>query len=271
MPRPNLPDGLYTSVSQLKCWLRCPKQFNLKYIKGVAPAFVPINLAFGSAIHEALAAFYSEVKSTGSPLRRDLVLDTFRAAWAKAEDGDIPLQPEDGEDASDNMVDKGVSLLHAFHQHATNGAAPEAVEAVEMSFIADLHDADTGEVLDEKLVGTIDLLVLEKGRRVIYEHKTASKRHGKDQLNNDIQVTAYQLAARQLGLGEVGLKYQVLVKSKIPALQIAEVERGPEDEDDFLRTAAGVLKAIDAGVSFPLRGWQCKTCQFAHACRGGGS
>lgn len=58
MARPKIPDGLYTSVSQMKCWLRCPRQFELKYVRGVEPAFVPVNLAFGSAIHEALAAHY---------------------------------------------------------------------------------------------------------------------------------------------------------------------------------------------------------------------
>ena len=49
-------------------------------------------------------------------------------------------------------------------------------------------------------------------------------------------------------------------------MQVADVERGPRDEDDFLRTAVGVLRAVDAGVAYPVRGWACKGCQFAHAC-----
>jgi hypothetical protein len=28
-----------------------------------------------------------------------------------------------------------------------------------------------------------------------------------------------------------------------------------------------VLRAVDAGVDHPLRGWQCRCCQFAGACR----
>ena len=271
MPRPQLPDGLYVSVSQVKAWLRCPRQFELHYVRGIAPAFVPVNLAFGSAIHEGLAAFYGELKSTGVPLRRDLVLDTFRAAWASATEGDVPLQVDEEGDDTAQMVDKGVSLLHAFHQHATNGGAPEAVEAVEMGFIVDLHDLDSGEVVDEKLVGTVDLIVREGGRRFIYEHKTASKKYARDQLDNDFQLTAYKLAARQMGMGDVGLKFQVLVKTKVPAIQIAEVARDYHAENDFLRTAVGVLKAIDAGISFPIRGWQCRGCQWAHVCRGAGS
>jgi len=49
--------------------------------------------------------------------------------------------------------------------------------------------------------------------------------------------------------------------------QVADVERGPRDEDDFLRTAVGVLRAVDAGVAYPVRGWACRGCQYSHACK----
>jgi hypothetical protein len=29
----------------------------------------------------------------------------------------------------------------------------------------------------------------------------------------------------------------------------------------------GVLRAVDAGVAYPVRGWACKDCQFSHACK----
>jgi len=48
------------------------------------------------------------------------------------------------------------------------------------------------------------------------------------------------------------------------SLEVVDVERD-HHEEDFVRTAIGVLKAIDAGVSYPVRGWACKTCQWAHA------
>jgi putative RecB family exonuclease len=269
LPRPAMPDGLYTSVSQMKCWLRCPRQFELKYVRGVPPAFVPVNLAFGSAIHEALAAHYGEMKSTGSPLRRDLVLDVFRAAWEKAQDGDVPLQSDEDDDLA-QMVDKGVSMLHTFYEHASK-APPFEVEAVEHGFTVPLHDPDTGEVLDEQLVGTMDLIVNEDGRRVVVEHKTAARKYAEDQLRFDLQVSGYKLAAREAGMGEVGLRFQVITKTKIPAVQVADLERNHHDEEDFVRTAVGVLRAIDAGVSYPIRGWPCRGCPYAHACRGAAS
>lgn len=266
MPRPQMPDGLYTSVSQIRCWLKCPKQFELKYIRGVPPAFVPVNLAFGSAIHEALAAYYSEIKATGAPLRRDLLLDVFRAAWEDAQGGSIPLQgDEDGDDLS-QVIDKGMSMLNAFHEHVSR-VRPFEVESVELPFTIPLHDPDTGEPLEEALTGVIDLVVVEQGRRLVVEHKSAIRKWTDDQLRFDLQVSGYKLAAREAGLGEVGLRFQIISKAKIPAVQVADLERGYQDEDDFVRTTVGVLKAVDAGISYPIRGWACRTCPYASACR----
>jgi CRISPR/Cas system-associated exonuclease Cas4 (RecB family) len=256
-----MPDGLYVSVSQVKTWLMCPRKYELKYIRGVAPAFVPVNLAFGSAFHEALAGYYNEIKVTGAPLRRDLVLDTFRAAWAKAAEGDVPLQADEDGDLG-AMIDKGVSMLHAFCEQA----GTPVVEAVEHGFTITIRDAETGEPLEESLVGTMDLIIREEGRIVIVEHKTAARKYAGDQLRYDIQPTAYQIAARESGLGEVALRFQIVTKTKLPAVQVVDVHRDDQAEADFVRTATGVLRAIDAGVSFPVRGWQCKSCQYASAC-----
>jgi CRISPR/Cas system-associated exonuclease Cas4 (RecB family) len=268
MGKPKLPDGLYTSVSQVKCYLRCPRQFELKYVRGVEPAFVPLALAFGSAFHEALAAFYGEVKASGAPLRRDLVLDVFRSSWERQASGPVPLQADEDDDAGPSqVVDKGVSMLHAFATHAEANLDGVVVESVEKSFAVTIHDPDSGELLEEQLVGTMDLVTVEQGRRVVVEHKTAAKKYGADQLRFDIQPTAYKLAARQAGMGEVGLRFQVVTKTKVPAVQVAVIERDAQDEDDFLRTAGGVLKGIDAGVSYPVRGWTCRSCQFAYSCR----
>ena len=218
-----------------------------------------------------MAAYYQELKTTGETLRRDLMLDVFREAWGKGTRGDVPLQ-EDDEDGAGlaGHVDRGVSMLHAFYENA--GAKQNlVVEAVEQRFEVEIHDPDTGEVLEEKLVGVIDLIALEDGRRFIFEHKTSARKYTADQLAYDVQPTAYGLAVGKMGMGDVGMKYQVLVKTKIPTIQIAEVKRSAQDEDDLLRTVQGVLRAVDAGVSYPLRGWQCRSCPFQEPCARRGS
>ena len=67
----------------------------------------------------------------------------------------------------------------------------------------------------------------------------------------------------------MALRFQIVTKSKVPTVQVVDIHRDVQDEQDFLRTAGGVLRAIDAGVSYPIRGWQCQTCPFQNACRPG--
>ena len=62
------------------------------------------------------------------------------------------------------------------------------------------------------------------------------------------------------------MRYLIVTKTKSPAVQEKPLLRGPMAEDDFLQTAVSVLKAIDTGVAHPVRGWQCRSCQFRAPC-----
>lgn len=37
-------------------------------------------------------------------------------------------------------------------------------------------------------------------------------------------------------------------------------------EREFAEIAFGVHRAINAGADHPLRGWQCRGCQYSDAC-----
>ncbi len=132
MARPQMPDGLYISVSQLKTFLMCPRKYELHYVRGEPPAFVPVALVFGSAIHAALAAYYGEIKVSREPLRRDLMLDVFRDAWDQGSSGPVPLQPDDEDDeGTDQLIDKGVSMLHAFRGRARCSVGREVLRRLD--------------------------------------------------------------------------------------------------------------------------------------------
>ena len=201
------------------------------------------------------------------------MLDVFRSEWARALDGPIPLQVDEEDDTStDVIVDKGMSMLHAFAEHAEKNLDGVVVESVEKSFSVAIHDPDTGEILEEQLVGTMDLVVLDHDRRVVVEHKTSSKKYGADQLRFDIQPTGYKLAAQAGGHGRG--------RAAVPDLHEGE---GPADagrRHHPRRPRRGRLpphrRRRPQGdrrwrVSYPIRGWACRGCQFAHACKGGGS
>jgi hypothetical protein len=227
MPLPTIPDGLHTSISQMKCFLRCPRQYELKYKLGIQPAFMPVAFAFG-LFHGAAATLYGELKSTGKLPPREMVVDTFRDAWSRASEGPLPLQDDEDEPVDTGAVtDKGISMLDVFHAHVAKTMNAHTVEGVEVPFVAALHDPDSGEVLDEQLVGTMDLVLRHGDQRIVVEHKTAARKWSDDQLAFDLQPTGYKFAAQQVGMGDVGLRLQVVTKSKLPVVQVADVQRGP--------------------------------------------
>jgi CRISPR/Cas system-associated exonuclease Cas4 (RecB family) len=254
---------LFTSFSQLKTFLACPRRFEFKHVRGLTPEFIPVVLVFGIAWHSALARYFGGLLNGGAAPSREVLEQTFSDSLQQQFEGKVPVRTEDDEEPG-QLIDLGTKMLGAFHAYASRQQF--TVEAVEVPFTAELFDPETGEVLDEHLVGIFDLVLREGERRVIVEHKSSGKKYSQDQLDFDPQLSCYAFAARQLGWEKTGLRFLVTTKTKSPAVQTEDVVRGPLSENDFLRTVGGVLKAIDAGVSYPVRGWQCRGCPYRVPC-----
>ena len=82
-------------------------------------------------------------------------------------DGPVPLQADDEDDSVDHVA-KGAAMLAVFHANAARTPLPDVV-SVEQSFAIDICDPETGEVLEEKLVGAFDHRTLH-GHRHDDEH-----------------------------------------------------------------------------------------------------
>lgn len=255
-------EGLHFSVTQLKTWLMCPRKFEYRYVAGFEPEFVPMALAFGAAFHSALAYHYQWLlRSEPAPVEE--VKCRFVDATRLAKAAGVHLQEDEDSMSYEDSVQKGLQMLDVALNHPS---VQGKVLAVEQPFTVDLFDVASGEVLDERLKGVIDLVLEEDGHRVLVEHKTSSKRYSADQLRFDTQLSGYAFAAEQMGWGDVGLRFSVTTKAKVPQVQVEDVRRDDGDMADFLRTAVGVLKAVDAGISFPIRGWACRSCPYRARC-----
>jgi putative RecB family exonuclease len=251
-------EGLHVSVSQVKCYLRCPRQYQLRYVLGAEPEFMPANLVLGSAVHEGLAAYYRSVMTTSESPEFAVCMAAFHATLVGFRKGKLPIN--DG----DQIEAQGEALLKVFYESTYED--PPNVVGVEVPFTIELPDPTTGEILEEALVGALDLVVREEQKHVVGEHKTAAKKWSKDQIEHEIQLSAYKLVARKLGLGEVGLRLQVLTKTKKPKMIVENTDRTDRDEREFLETVVGVLRAIDAQVFFPIRNGMCCGCAFQLRC-----
>ena len=144
---------------------------------------------------------------------------------------------------------------------------PERVLGVETPFCISIDDATTGGVLPVPLIGAVDAIVVENGKPVIWELKTAAKKWSRDQTEVDQQCTAYIQAMREEGCPDVTAKLVITTKTATPAVQIEPVPRTKADERELAITAGSVLRAVEAGVDHPIRSWACRSCPFAGECR----
>ena len=254
-----LREGLHVSVSQIKTYVRCPRQYQMRYVLGAEPEFVPRNLVLGSAVHEGLAAYYRSVMETSESPEQDVGLAALHATLETAKKNRVPL-----EDGAEDLEAVGTGLLRVFYE--TVYQDPPVVVGVEVPFAIDINDPATGEVLEERLVGALDLVVEQESQNIVVEHKTAAKKWSQDQIQHDIQLSAYKLVGGKIGLGDVGLRLQVLTKTKKPAMVVENTERGDKDIQDFMATVVGVLRAVDAGCFYPIRSSMCGGCAFQKAC-----
>ena len=124
----------------------------------------------------------------------------------------------------------------------------------------------TGETMPLPLIGAIDALVVEEERPTVWELKTGKKKWSADQLEFDLQPTAYTMAARELGHDEVAVKLLVTTKTSKPDVQIERLLRRQRDECELADTALAVLHAVKAGVDVRIRSWGCRSCPHAGAC-----
>jgi len=188
----------------------------------------------------------------------------FSDRWEVELRDSLPIQYKPCEDAG-TTKDLGIAMLKRFCE---KGFVPNKVVAVEQPFSVAIPDPDTGVILEEALVGAIDLVAEHQGRTVIVEHKTAARRFAQDRLQYDLQPTAYQFASRELGIRNPGLAFQVLLKTKSPQVEFTTVTRTKEQEIEMLSTYTQVLKAVAQGVFWRNRGWMCGDCQFKYRCHG---
>ena len=252
-----LRDAPHVSVSSVKSYLICPQKHHFRYHTDVEASHRSIPLVMGKGVHDALESFYLFAREHGDAPPVELLLDTFSASWRRGVIGDPPVRSDDvGRDK-----DVGVGLVQAFHEQAPR---PKKVISVEDAFALDLEGDPQGRLI----VGAIDAVVIDDGGRVVVvESKTAARRWPAVQLQHDFQVAIYQLAVRSMDVFKPTLRFDFLLKLKKPVLESVEVHRTQLQEQEALRIFRQVLRAVDEEIFFPVRGWACANCEYAHACK----
>ena len=257
---------LHLSHSQLDTFLNCPQRYRYQYVVGAPWEHLPASLAFGRAIHAAVAHYYRHVKHFGVPLPLGVLKGCFDGEFKEALAQGPEVLYKEGE-SERSLRQKGIALLEVFHAKAR----PQTVEAVEMPFLVDLVDPATGAVLHVKLAGVFDLIESDgSGNVTIADLKTSNRRYAENQVENHLQATLYAYALRRLGYTTDGrntlIRFDVLLKTKQPDLESYYAVKAEEDEPWTLAQVRRVLRAIEAGAYYPIRSWRCPECPFRKRC-----
>jgi hypothetical protein len=248
----------HLSVSQLKSYLQCPRKYFYQYIDCATPAFRSIALTFGSAWHVAIGAYL--VNGTTTEEATDLFRDLLST---EIEESEIPVLFDDEEDLG-ACIDIGARTIDTFIARVPR---PDAVLGIEVPFVLDLIPTEDGEEIPAPLIGSIDAVVIDNDVVEIWELKTAKRRWSRDQLDYDLQTTAYRMGARErLDIPNATLKLLIATKTKKPEVQVEAVIRTALDEARLARLASSVLRAIRAGVDHPIQTWACRGCCFSTIC-----
>ena len=223
---PSATASLTLSFSQIDEYLTCPERYRLRYDIGI-PTPAHHALSYGSAIHQAIAAFHT-AHARGRLLTEDELIAELRKAWQA--DGFLSREHEDARFAA------GADALRRFRtQQITSGDGPP--DAVERSFSFRLeHD---------EIRGRIDRIDGLAGEAVITDYKSSDVRDQKradTKARDSLQLQVYALA-HEASTGSLPRRVQLhfvdsgLIGSDVPTPQRLAKAR------EKLTTAADSIRA----------------------------
>lgn len=233
----------HLSHSQVQSFTMCPRKWHYEKVEMAPRERVGSALVFGISLHDALAAA-NEAALTGEGYN---AATGFVTAWKLAvEQAGAPVHF--GKDDSDDLIAKGRALAAAY-------TPPSGIIGVEQPFTVEL-DPDLPPVQ-----GRIDLVRrTESGDLAIADLKTSSSR-----LLTDTHAVEAQLALYDIAYPAERHEVVVLGKLKVPTVTIQAITPWPREQ--LVHHYREVHHAMQSGVRYAVRGWQCDGCSFADHCR----
>jgi putative RecB family exonuclease len=252
----------HVSHSQVSTYVTCPERYRQRYVLGRTPAHRSGEQVFGNAIHAALAVYHLHLRETAERLPIDVVQHEFDSLFAVAQDGPVQILWADA-DSPEKMIEQGHELLRLYIEEAT----VLRVLDVERSFVVTPDQLPSAFRPCEPVVGIIDLIEIDNsGRIFITELKTSSRRYDEARLRYDLQLSLYAAIATSLGFPTAALRFRVLVRTKVPQLQVVDVVRSPEQLSEAGKLVSEVLRAIDHRIFYPNRSRGCSACPYRSRC-----
>ena len=281
----------YLSYSRISTYSDCSLKYYFSYIKKL-PRTSSAALEFGSALHESLDKFHSNIKGDNVP-EVDFLITAFEEAWEdKSMFSEANITPDE---VTDNR-NMGITLLKNYYsmnkgtEWFTEPVATEMAYKVPVldpythkQLIYEGVDKTTGELTEVpvEFYVIIDLIHIFNGSLMITDHKTSSRKYSDHKITTDLQLTIYQYAIEYLlneGLIQIDRDYEdikvcfnVFHKVKAAYVKPYITTRTEEDIRRALIVAKHALQGINNEVFVPNFGsmW-CGNCEYKEACQAWG-
>jgi len=247
----------YLSFTQLNMFLRCPRQYEFRYIYDLK--IPPSGAMVQSKVwHETLEKNYRQKVHSDTDLPLSDMQDYFATRYDQVLNNEEVCFEENENPAQ--LKDQGVSIVATHHKIIAPKVRPVMVEE---EFCISL-----GSEFPFELKGIWDLIEAEG---TIVDNKAYSRTPNQDEINKDLQFTVYSLGYRALKKQiEKNLRMDAIIKTKQPKAVQIQTSRTNEDCRWLLNLIEKVALAIEKGIFYPNpNGWHCspRFCGYWERCR----
>lgn len=252
----------HLSATGIQDYIDCSLLYKFSRIDKLPSDFRADTLEFGKAMHHVLGNRY-EQKKIGNLLSAKQLHDIFEEKWRETAEGKEDIKYSEGKDFKTLLLE-GKELLTTYLSKVPDDKFK--VISTEEPFKFYLPGCPI------PVIGAIDLIEEdESDTLIITDFKTSSKAYSNAEVDKNFQLTLYQIAAKEDGYSgrELLLRFDCLIKTKIPKFEQYYTTRDTTDEQKALRKILEVWNGINKGVFIPNDGasnWKCKGCAHKKAC-----
>ena len=250
----------HLSASSIGEYVECSLLYKFGRIDRLPMEFKSDALEFGTCIHRVLEQYYS-AKMIGEKMLLKDVHQIFETTWKGiAQDRDDIRYSGDNDFKS--LLMYGKDLLTAWYNKLPDDNF--TILGIEEAFSFTLPG------IPIPIIGAMDLIEEDSaGTIIITDFKTSSRSYSLNEVDQNQQLTMYQIAAKHNGFAgrEIMLRFDTLIKTKTPKFEQYWTTRSELDERRLLKKASQVWDGITKGVFVANdTSWKCKGCAFKHAC-----
>lgn len=249
----------HLSFSAINEYLNCGLKYRFSRVDKVQPEFVPDVLVFGRCIHQVLEEFNHQ-RLIGEIPSLSTLTGIFETCWDKAVE-DSHVKYSKGKDFQ-TLRQEGTALIRQFYENQS--ADDYQILAIEEPFSIQL------DALSYPIIGSVDLIEEDSdGTLIITDYKTAGRAFSQAEIDQNMQLTLYQMAMGQNGFSDrdMILKLDCLIKTQTPKYEQYYTVRNHSDISKLLNVIKSVSKGIAHEVFTPTAtGWMCTNCGFKTHC-----